>query len=292
MSYIWIGLAGGAAAFAHCLGMCGGFALHLSRAPLDHARGALSEVERAQCRWETLGRQLLWLGGKTFTYVFLGAMAGFFGRWLSGVTIIPRIQDVLTYAAGALLIFTGARMLNLLPWRRKSCAVRGALVASPSASAEGAEGILPSVFRRFLLQPTAGGALTLGLATGFLPCPIVVGFLALSVQSGSVATGMATMAALGVGTAWSLLLLGMSGHMVNRRLGKCRAPYPAHSWGTVAPGVILILLGLATALRGTEAFHRILGCPSAVSSGPNGPPSPAQQAAPDRCPCCAGDPHP
>ena len=249
MSYIWIGLAGGAAAFAHCLGMCGGFALYLSQ---------------AKDRWQTLGCQLLWLGGKTFTYVFLGAMAGFFGRWLSGVTIIPRIQHGLLYAAGALLIFTGARMLNLLPRRRK---------ASPSASADGAKGILPSVFRRFLLEPTAGGALTLGLATGFLPCPIVVGFLALSVQSGSVATGMATMAALGVGTAWSLLLLGLSGHMVNRGLRR---------WGTVAPGAILILLGLATTLRGTEAFHRILGCP----------PSPAQQAASDQCPCCAGDPHP
>ena len=242
MNYIWIGLAGGAAAFAHFLGMCGGFALHLSHAPN---------------RWETLGRQLLWLGGKTFTYIFLGAVAGFFGRWLSGVAIIPRIQEGLTYAAGALLIFMGARMLNLLPWRRK---------ASPSASADGAEGILPSVFRRFLLQPTAGGALTLGLATGFLPCPVVVGFLALSVQSGSVATGMATMAALGVGTAWSLLLLGMSGHVVTQRLRR---------WGTVAPGVILILLGLATGLRGTEAFHRILGCP----------PSPVRQTAADPCPC-------
>jgi sulfite exporter TauE/SafE len=249
MNYIWIGLAGGAAAFAHCLGMCGGFALHLSH---------------AQNRWWTLSRQLLWLGGKTFTYIFLGAMAGFFGRWLSGVTIIPRIQDGLAYAAGALLILAGARMLNLLPWRRK---------ASPNPSAGGAEGILPSLFRRFLLRPTAGGALTLGLATGFLPCPVVVGFLVLSVQSGSMATGMAAMAALGVGTAWSLLLLGMSGQMVRQRFRK---------WGTVAPGVILILLGLATALRGTEAFHRILGCPS----------SPAQQAASDQCPSCAADPHP
>ena len=44
---IWIGLAGGVAAFPHCLGMCGGFALHLSRAPLDHARGALRTLEWA-----------------------------------------------------------------------------------------------------------------------------------------------------------------------------------------------------------------------------------------------------
>ncbi len=249
MNYIWIGLAGGAAAFAHCLGMCGGFALYLS-----HGRS----------RWQTLSRQLLWLGGKTFTYVFLGAMAGFFGRWLSGITILPRIQHGLKYAAGALLIFLGARMLNLLPWRRK---------ASPSASAGGAEGLVPSVFRRFLLQPTAGGALALGLATGFLPCPIVVGFLALSVQSGSVATGMGTMAALGVGTAWSLLLLGMSGNVVNRRLGRA---------GTVATGVLLLLLGLAMTLRAAGVIHLMLGHP----------PSPVQQSASDQCPCCAGDPHP
>jgi hypothetical protein len=249
MNYLWLGLAGGAAAFAHCLGMCGGFALHLSHEQ-DHRR--------------TLGRELLWLSGKTFTYIFLGAMAGFVGHWLGGVTIIPRIQDALAYAAGALLILTGARTLNLLPWWRRK--------ASPSPSADGAEGMLASLFRRFLLQPTAGGALTLGLATGFLPCPIVVGFLALSVQSGSTAAGMATMAALGVGTAWSLLLLGMSGQIVRQRLRK---------WGTVMPGVILILLGLATTLRGTEAFHRTLGCP----------PAPAQQTA---CPCCpcADDPQP
>jgi hypothetical protein len=133
---------------------------------------------------------------------------------------------------------------------------------------------MPSIFRRFLLQPTAGGALTLGLATGFLPCPIIVGFLALSVQSGSVMNGMAMMAALGVGTVWSLLLLGMSGHMFRHRLAK---------WATVAPGVILILLGLATVLRGTEAFHRILGCQC--------PPSAAKTSS-DRCPCCAGESHP
>ena len=119
MSYIWIGLAGGAAAFAHCLGMCGGFALHLSR---------------AQDRWETLGRQLLWQGGKTSTYIFLGAMAGLFGRWLGGVTIIPRIQDVLTYGAGALLIFMGARMLNLLSWRRKASPRRMRSASSPISS--------------------------------------------------------------------------------------------------------------------------------------------------------------
>ena len=30
MNYVWLALIGGAAAFPPCLGMCGGFALHLS----------------------------------------------------------------------------------------------------------------------------------------------------------------------------------------------------------------------------------------------------------------------
>jgi len=74
MNYIWIGLAGGALAFAHCLGMCGGFALHFSR---------------GDKRRSVLGRQLLWHSGKTFSYVFLGALAAFGGGMLARIPGLP-----------------------------------------------------------------------------------------------------------------------------------------------------------------------------------------------------------
>jgi sulfite exporter TauE/SafE len=91
-----------------------------------------------------------------------------------------------------------------------------------------------------------------------------MGMLALSVQSGSVAVGMAVMAAMGAGTVWSLLVLGVTGHMVTLRLRR---------WGTAVAAAVLILLGVATALRGTEALHRVLGCPPApVAAEPAAPP--------------------
>ena len=223
MNYIWIGLAGGALAFAHCLGMCGGFALHFSR---------------SDNRWSALSRQLLWHIGKTFTYVFLGALAAFGGGALAHVPGLPWIQDFLTSVAGSVIILMGMALLGILPFRAK-----------PSAGNE--EGLLSSVFREFFREPTMAAAFALGMVTGFLPCPIVVSFLALSAQTGSVLIGMATMAAMGVGTLWSLLLLGMLGRFASLR---------ARRWSAAMGGTVLVILGLVTILRGTEVFHRALGC--------------------------------
>jgi len=235
-TYIWVALAGGAAAFAHCLGMCGGFAIHLAC---------------GEGRWRVLARQLLWHAGKTTTYVFLGALAGFVG--IVAVGRLPWIENVLAYVAGAVMIVMGLALVGLVPLGRRL------------GSAEG--GFLASLVGRFISRPTAAAALVLGLATGFLPCPIVLGFLALSVQSGSVLVGMAVMAAMGLGTVWSLLLLGMTGQMVTARLRR---------WGPAVGGVVLVAMGLVTVLRGTEVFHMMLGCP----------PPPVVVETPAPPPCC------
>jgi uncharacterized protein len=111
------------------------------------------------------------------------------------------------------------------------------------------------------------------MATGFLPCPIILAFLAYALQSGSVLDGMATMAALTVGTMVPLLLVGSLSRLTGLHL---------RSWGPKAGGVILILLGLTTTLRGTEIFHHLLGCP----------PKPDLHAEVDQPkPCCTGKVH-
>jgi sulfite exporter TauE/SafE len=229
MSPIWIALVGGAAAFAHCLGMCGGFALHLAR---DGGRAA------------AMGRLLLWHVGKTTTYVFLGALAGFLGASLGVPSGLPWLHNALAWSAGAVMVVMGLALLGLAPLRRRR----------PAAEDGADEGLFASLLRRFFSQPTAGAALAMGVATGFLPCPIVVAFLALAAAGGSVLMGMAIMAAMGLGTAWSLLALGLTGHTLTLRLRR---------WGTVVAGTVVVLLGVATALRGTEAFHRLLGCQAA-----------------------------
>ena len=229
MTYMAIGLAGGALAAIHCLGMCGGFALHLSR-----SKGSLA----------SLGRQLLWHAGKTSTYVFLGALAGFGGGLIHALPALPHAQNVLSYLAGTVIIFMGLHFLGVpSPFRPRA------------SSIEEGHGLFSAVFRNFFQEPTPAGALILGIATGFLPCPIIVAFLAYASHLGSVADGMIIMAGVGVGTLWALLLLGMSGHVISHRF---------QSWGSATAGVVLVLLGLTTILRGTDTLHRALGCNACV----------------------------
>lgn len=254
MDTLLIALAGGAAAFAHCLGMCGPFALHLSQSP---------------SRARLLANQLLWHLGKTTTYVFLGALAGLFGGFLPALVKQPWIQNVSAYLAGALMIVMGLKLLGA-----------GAIFKSPARSAakipspsnEGG-GIIASLFSQALANPAPGSALVLGLATGFLPCPIVLAFLALSAYSGSVWVGMITMAAMGAGTVWSLLLCGLAGYAVK---------VPLRRWSPLVGGVLIIAMGSTTILRGTEIFHRFLGC------GPLADPA-AKAAQPAAHSCCCAD---
>jgi len=219
LQYAWLGLAGGAVAFAHCLGMCGGFALHLSEGRSGRA---------------ALARQLLWHAGKTATYVLLGAVVGFLGGVVASAHGLLRAQSVLAYVAGAVMLVMGAKLLGFLPNRARSKAAHERLFAR--------------VFRQFFAQPTPAAAFALGLVTGLLPCPVVLGFLALSLQSGSVLAGMATMAAVGLGTLWALLALGMTGYAV-----RARTP----SWGSAVAGVVLVLLGAMTILRGSGLLHHL-----------------------------------
>lgn len=245
--YLLAGLAGGALAFAHCLGMCGGFVLHL----------AGSSSQRT-----SLGRQMLWHAGRTSTYVFLGGLAGFGGLLLGRQ--MAAFQNILAYVAGGVMIVLGLTMLGLVP--RIRWQVGG--------------GAFAGLFGPILAAPAGPAAFALGLATGFLPCPIVLAYLALSAQSGSVLTGMATMAAVGAGSVWALLLLGLTGGMLTARLKK---------WGVVAGGIVLVLLGMATAMRATDTFHRLLGCQQ-CDSAQSAPTTPATQSEPAACPHCSPGP--
>lgn len=80
----------------------------------------------------------------------------------------------------------------------------------------------------------------------------MLAYLAYSLQSGTVLNGMATMGALSAGTAVPLLLLGWITRLSGAHL----------RWGPKAGGIILVLLGLSTSLRGTAVYHHLLGCPA------------------------------
>jgi hypothetical protein len=232
MHRYWIAMVLGAGAFAHCLGMCGGFALHLSA---------------GSSRLKALARQLLWHLGKMTTYAFLGAFAGLGGRAVLTATS-QTAQDAFSYVLGGLMVLCGLAMMGVIPTRIS----RGSADPAP-------DGIITSILRQFLAQPSGGGPLALGIATGFLPCPIVIGGLILAADSGSVRDGIICMLCLGAGTIWSLLLLAMVGQVISMKFRRKAA---------IVAACVLILLGLVTAFRASPMLHQFLGggkCPYCTS---------------------------
>lgn len=219
MESVWFALIGGVLAFPHCLGMCGGFAVYLAA---------------GQGRQPLLVRQLLWHFGRIVTYVFLGAIAGYLGRAAS-LADWSAAKDLPGYIAGVVMILMGAFVLGLLPTRARG--------------AEGG-GVL-AWLGQLLGKPSGRSALMLGLVNGLLPCPITLGFLALAAAGTSAMQGMLIMAAMGAGTIWSLLVLGLAGRMLFTPKLK--------RWGAVATGVVLIAMGSWTVLRKAHVLPPIPG---------------------------------
>ena len=95
---------GGLLGSAHCIGMCGGFAVSIGLG----SSGLAANVRR----------QLVYTSGRIFTYSFFGIAAGYAGYWMAGrARIWINAQAVLSLIAGIVLLAQGS-----LPW--ESC--RGA----------------------------------------------------------------------------------------------------------------------------------------------------------------------
>ena len=67
----------------------------------------------------------------------------------------------------------------------------------------------------FLRSPRSSDVLLAGIFTGFLPCGLVYGFLALASSSASVPQGLLTMALFGAGTGPLMILAGAGGSLLS-----------------------------------------------------------------------------
>jgi len=182
---------GGLLGSAHCVGMCGGFALTIGVG----ASGV----------YANLRRQLLYTLGRIATYSFFGVVAGYTGFWLARRTgTLVNVQAGLSILAGAFLIYQGMLALGLLPRNRLL-----------PLSAGGAPCLAGNFIGPFLTAPGWTNVLLAGVLTGFLPCGLVYGFLTLASSSASILHGLLTMAAFGLGTAPIMLLTGIGGSLVS-----------------------------------------------------------------------------
>ncbi|HEY3397539.1 MAG TPA: sulfite exporter TauE/SafE family protein [Armatimonadota bacterium] len=215
MESLLIGLLAGLAATPHCLGMCGGFALHLSR-PTPRGR-----------RW---GRFAAFLGGKLAGYAFLGSLGGALGVWVLQGSGMAQGRSYLAWGAAVLTIVMGLALLDPLPqrWRwRWSWSAGGGRLGDWLA------GWAPAL-------DSPGAPLVLGLMAGFLPCPLTTSLLVVAAGGNSVSGGLLLLAGAGLGTAPGLLAVGLAGATVSTRWRRV---------GVRALGAVVLAVGILMLLR-------------------------------------------
>jgi len=214
----------------HCAGMCGAFAV---RAAAGRRPGAGVSA---------------YLAGKTFTYVFLGALAGAAGgTLLSAAGPLQRLAGLLV---GALFVVAGVRLIAgrvaggaTGRFARAASALLGPLLADLRvAEADGsgnAPGVAPAAARRF----------TLGALTGLLPCGVTGLALLQAAALGSPLSGAVFMAAFGLGTAPALAAVALLGRGLLARAGAGtrRLRYAA--------GGLLLAAGLLALLRAGAGWN-------------------------------------
>ena len=216
---------GGLLGSGHCVGMCGAFAV---------AIGWDASSPR-----QNLARQSVYSMGRCFTYVFLGAMAGFGGQQLQhNLVTVANVQGVLSVIAGVALVATGLVTGGLIPsadkWLKQ---------ASSCAAA--------TYFRSLLKSGRPSHVFLAGLATGFLPCGLVYAFLGLALSSGHMHTGVLIMLAFGLGTVPLMLGAGLGGSLIGLE-GRKRVVKVA-AFCVIVMGSVTVLRG-ATGLTSGEAI--------------------------------------
>lgn len=213
---------------AHCLGMCGPFALAIGAAAVD---------------WRTnLRRQLAYSAGRVFTYAVLGAMAGFVAARLAGsLSGWINLPAALAIAAGMLLVWQGILATGLV--RRRGVVGGG---TCPGGAA----------FRGLLSAQGLVDAFIAGLFTGLLPCGLLYGMLAYAASRHDVVAGMVTMAAFGAGTVPAMVAAGLGGSALT--IAGRQRMHAVAAWCLVATGIVSIVRGAAhVSLPGRSSA----GCP-------------------------------
>src|SRR5262245_23735439 len=214
-------LTSGFLASLHCVGMCGGFVLAVSRPGVPLARRVAAPAAL--------------LAGKAATYVLLGAAAGgalVRSGWFASA------QAVLAVVAGMLMVVAGLQVAGVV----RELPV-GSLFGPDSAYGRAVAAVSNA---RGPAAPFAMGSLV-----GLLPCPLVYAFLAAALATGSLLGAMGTMALLGVASMPALALVALFGFgvspLVRRRIVR-------------VAGVVVIALGVVTVARGVapDALHRWL----------------------------------
>lgn len=253
MSAFLIAMVAGFAGSFHCVGMCGGFACGLAQT----SQGSKAAL---------LAHSLLYNAGRIVTYAFIGALAGLLGHALIGDH--AQTAEMATHAAATGMSGMNHGMDHGVPasgihgmvltgemgWTQRGLSIlAGLLMLVMALELLGIRHRVPAtwarlggesfakVFRTLLLSKRPFAALALGVANGFLPCPLVYAFAAAAVATGYVVDAVLLMTAFGLGTFPAMFFMGAVGFLMTPGVRK---------WGVRFSGAFVLVIGLVTIIRG------------------------------------------
>jgi sulfite exporter TauE/SafE len=206
---------GGLAGSLHCVGMCGGFPLALAAAG----------------RRGNLVRQLLYNLGRLNTLAAIGALAGAAGAAVVTTGPVALLERALAVVAGLFMFAVGLEGLGLL----------GGVTSWGASFARATVGRL---LGGVIGSGGLAAALALGIFNAFLPCHLIYAFAARAASTASVAEGVLTMLAFGLGTVPAMLAVGSLRTLV---------PLAARPRLARAAGLVVLALGVLTIARGVVA---------------------------------------
>ncbi len=222
---------GGLLGSAHCLGMCGGFALLI---------GAPSRT------WATnLSRQMVYSGGRIFSYCAFGAAVGYGGlRLADGLADFVNVQAIIAITAGVLLVAQGLISTGTLRYvsRLLGGLTSQQLSVGLAKNRAGLGCLMGGVVGAFLRDRRWSHVFLAGVFTGLLPCGLVYAYVALAASTSNLFNGMATMAAFGVGTMPMMVLAGTGSKLLSL-VGRHRLLYIA-AWCVVLTGLLSMARGI------------------------------------------------
>lgn len=200
---------------SHCVGMCGPFALLLGTSQQTWSSG--------------LFRQMIYSAGRVFTYSVMGAVAGFCGlRMADSVPAMIHVPALMSIIAGCFLVYQGLATAGF-KW--------GRVRANQTPCLAG------GFLSHFLKSPAKTDVFLAGLATGFMPCGLVYGFVGIAASTRSISMGTLTMAAFGLGTIPIMVAMGSGGKLLS--LAARNQLLRIAAWCIVLAGLISIVRGVS-----------------------------------------------
>ncbi len=181
------------------------------------------------------GEALGYFGGRILSYAAIGALLGHLGQ--HALCILP-VGTVQAIAVGVVAVAAAARGIALL--RRPARDVAGEPIVKLGTKPRG-----PSLVASIASYLPRRGA-PLGVATGIMPCGMLLPAWALAAGTAAAPSGALVMAAFAIATAPGLLLPLAGRRLLARAAARLPAAAQAAAWGLLALYVALRPL-LATA---------------------------------------------